>query len=196
MEIKKANELDFDPREQMSRIFVEGFYDVAFKGISKDKNKLVEAFKDIFDLAHFYVGIENGKIATFVGVSDRRERINKLDKKAMRQQFGFLIGTLAYIGLKKEMLDKPYPFEMAKSSGSIDFVSASPEFYGRGFTYQLIDHVIKTENYETYVLEVADPNPAAQNLYKKLGFKEFKRVPTKHAKRSGIDNLIYMERKK
>ena len=196
MEIKKANELDFDPREQMSRIFVEGFYDVAFKGITKDKEKLVEAFKDIFDLPHFYVGIENGKVATFVGVSDRRDWIIKLDKKAMCRQFGFLVGTLAYWGLKKEMLAKPYPFEMAENSGSIDFVSASPEFYGRGFTYLLLDHVIKKENYETYVLEVVDPNPAAQNLYQKLGFKEFKRVATKHAKRSGIDNLIYMERKK
>jgi ribosomal protein S18 acetylase RimI-like enzyme len=43
------------------------------------------------------------------------------------------------------------------------------------------------------VLEVADTNLNAVNLYTKLGFKEFKRVEEKHSKASGINYLVYMK---
>jgi len=54
-----ANELPFDVRPQMSYLFVEGFYSW-IKYFSKDKDKLKETFKHIFDLEYFYVAVEDG----------------------------------------------------------------------------------------------------------------------------------------
>ena len=47
MEYQKSSNLDPNARLEISRIFVEGFYE-SFKYFSKDKNKLTAAFSDAF----------------------------------------------------------------------------------------------------------------------------------------------------
>ena len=57
---------------------------------------------------------------------------------------------------------------------------------------EIITNIFRETPYTNYVLEVADTNHKAVNLYTRLGFKEFKRVTEKHSKRTGINDLVYM----
>jgi hypothetical protein len=82
MEYKKANELSFDPRPQMGRIFVVGFYQW-LKYFSKDKNKLEQALTHMFILDYFYVAAEDGKIAAITACTDGKTPPIKLDKKTL-----------------------------------------------------------------------------------------------------------------
>ncbi len=67
------------------------------------------------------------------------------------------------------------------------------DYRGKGIASILIEKIIKKNEYEEYVLEVADTNTNAVNLYEKLGFVEMKRVKMSNAKRSGINFLVYMK---
>lgn len=61
---------------------------------------------------------------------------------------------------------------------------------------QIINHIIKNTNFRVYLIEeVADSNTPAMNLYKKLGFVEYKRTPVlqKSAKKTGINNFIALK---
>jgi len=193
MEFMKANELDFDPRAQMADILVEGFYE-HFRHFSKDKGKLARAFATAFDLSVFYVAVEDGKIASFIGVTEKKSPALNLDKKVFRKELGFIMGSLAYKMLNKMMVAKPYPFPIEKGTGVIDFVATSPDFRGRGATFELMNHAMKSAGYKRYILEVVDNNVPAIGLYKKLGFKEFTTAPEKHPKQAGFDYYSYMEK--
>lgn len=193
MEFLKADQLNFDPRMQMADILVEAFYH-HFVYFSKDKQKLANSFAPAFDLSAFYVAVENGQVASLTGVTDKKSPALNLDKKHLRKELGFIRGTLAYIMLNKMMVAKPYPFTVEKDTGVIDFVASSPNFRGRGITYQLMNHAMKTSGYKRYILEVVDNNTPAIRLYQKLGFKEFTTVPEKHPKQADFDYYSYMEK--
>lgn len=192
MEVKRADELSENPRPALARIFVEGFYR-HLSVLSKDKEKLARAFEHSFDLAHFHVLLVDGKIAAFVGISDKTQPIVKLEGKILRRHLGIIKGTMANFFLKKEMTEKAHPFALAENTGSIDFVATAPEHRGRGLSFQLLQETIKKNAYEKHVLEVVDNNSSAIRLYEKLGFKEFLRVPMKAAKRAGFESFIYMK---
>lgn len=193
MEVKRADELNENPRPALARIFVEGFYR-HLSVLSKDKEKLTRAFEHSFDLAYFYVALVDGKIAAFVGISDKTQPIVKLEGKILRRHLGLVRGTLANFFLKKEMTEKAHPFELAEDTGSIDFVATAPEHRGRGLNFQLLQETMKRKGYKTHALEVVNNNTSAIRLYEKLGFKTFLRVPMKAAKRAGFEEFVYMKR--
>ncbi|WP_353626375.1 N-acetyltransferase [Bacillus sp. JCM 19041] len=87
--------------------------------------------------------------------------------------------------MKKEFED---PYEnFPPNTGSVEFVGTAPEFRGQGVASQIIQHIIENTTYNNYVIEeVADTNTPAMNLYKKMGFEEYKRkaVPQKVAKKN------------
>jgi ribosomal protein S18 acetylase RimI-like enzyme len=127
-----------------------------------------------------------------VGIVEKKPPPIALDKKVLRQALGFLRGTIAYYGLKKFIVDKPYPFVQPPGSGSVEFVATAPHQQGRGAAFRLINHVMDATPYRDYVLEVVSGNAAAIHLYEKLGFAEFMRVPA--PKRSGLGHFIYMKK--
>jgi ribosomal protein S18 acetylase RimI-like enzyme len=49
--------------------------------------------------------------------------------------------------------------------------------------------------YEKYILEVADTNEHAYNLYKKLGYEEVYKIKQYLPKKIGINYLVYMIKK-
>jgi ribosomal protein S18 acetylase RimI-like enzyme len=91
---------------------------------------------------------------------------------------------LAHLFLKKEfeaLSENPSP-----KKGLIDFVGTALEFRGQGAASKLIKHIIEHTLYKEYEIgEVADTNIPAMKLYKKLGFKEYKRkaIPQMMAKK-------------
>ena len=194
MDYIKANELPFDPRPQMGRIFVEGFYQHGLKHFSKDKVKLAKALEHMFDLDYFQVAVENEEIMALIGCTAKKPPPVRLDKKILVQELGFIRGRFAYFGLNKYLVNHTYPFELSPQAGSIEFVASSPEHRGKGVTFGLLSHVMDSLSYSEYVLEVVDDNTPAIRLYEKLGFSEFHRIPGPRG--SGIKHFVYMRRSK
>ena len=81
MEYQKSSNLDPNARLEISRIFVEGFYEW-FKYFSKDKNKLTAAFSDAFVWEKFYVAMENGKIIGIAALTNGIETVFITNKKS------------------------------------------------------------------------------------------------------------------
>ena len=192
MEYLKASELTFNPRPQMARIFVEGFYEHGFQHFSKDRIKLANAMAHIFVLSNFYVAVENEEIMAFIGCTAKKPPPIKLDKKVLVQELGFMRGRITYWALNKYMINQAYPFELTPQTGSIEFVATAPEHRGKGVASGLLAHVMEVSPFEEYVLEVADNNPTAIRVYERLGFSEFMRKPA--PKVSGIKFSIYMKK--
>ena len=191
--IVKADEVDLDVRTQMSEIFAEGFTQwLVF--FSKDKNIIAKAFAHMFVLDQFYIAIANDKVAGVTACTDGKTSSVRLNKKELRKHLGFFKGSMAGIFLKKEF---EAPFENSPpNTGSIEFVGTAPEFRGQGVASQIIQHIFENTTYNNYVIEeVADTNTPAMNLYKKLGFEEYKRkaIPQKVAKKIGINNFLSLK---
>ncbi|MBT2757462.1 GNAT family N-acetyltransferase [Mesobacillus foraminis] len=194
--IVKADEVDLDVRTQMSEIFAEGFTQwLVF--FSKDKDVIAKAFAHMFILDQFFVAIANGEIAGVTACTDGTKKSVRLNKKELRKHLGFFKGSMAGIFLKKEF-EAPYE-NFPPNTGSVEFVGTAPEFRGQGVASQIIRHIFENTTYNNYVIqEVADTNIPAMNLYKKMGFEEYKRkaVPQKLAKKIGINNFLALKYEK
>ena len=180
-----------DAKDKISKIFVDGFYQWLLY-FSKDKDKLVKAFSHMFNQDIFYIALSDGQICGIAACSDGKAKSVHLEKRELKKHLGLVKGTIASIVLKREFEEKQYPFPLEPHTGYIEFVATAPEYRGKGVASGIITGIFKNTPYTNYVLEVADTNHNAVNLYTKLGFKEFKRVPEKHSKRSGINYLVYM----
>lgn len=196
MEFKKSAELDEKIiRGQMGLIFAEGFYQW-LKALDKDPHRLARAFAHMFDLNRFYVAIVDGKIAAICAVSDDASKTVSFDAKILRKHLGFIKGQIAYIMLKKHLVDKKYPVEIPENCSVIEFVATKVDFRGQGVAGALLTDAMANSEHDQFILEVADTNTRAVNLYKRLGFREIHRVPAPHAKRSGFDFYLYMKNQK
>jgi len=190
-EIIRADQLGFDPRKGMSSVFVEGFSKwLGF--FSKDRETLVSAFAHMFVLERFYAAVADGQIAGIAACAERGAGSVRLDIGELRKHFGFLKGTIAAHALKKEV-ERPFS-GLPPQTGLLDFVGTASAFRGNGAASQLIRRIISDAQYTEYRLQVADTNTNAVNLYKKMGFKEFRRVPLPagKARRAGINSVIWM----
>ncbi|MGG5359285.1 MULTISPECIES: GNAT family N-acetyltransferase [unclassified Enterococcus] len=193
MDILKLERTDSTTRKEVSRIFVDSFYQW-LKFFSKDKEKLSAAFEHIFNEQLFYVAQIDGKTAGMAACSYKGVQTVQLQKEAFIKHLGFIRGRYAYSMLHKQFVTKEYPFTVAPSMGLIEFVAVSSDFRGQGVASALIETIMDREPFASYTLEVADTNEPAVRLYQKLGFKEFKRVKEKHRKLTGLNYYIYMEK--
>lgn len=191
--VAKADEVEVCVRTQMSEIFADGF--IQWLGyFSKDKNIIAKAFAHMFVLDQFYVAIENDKVAGLAACTDGKTLSVSLNKKELRKHLGFFKGSMAGLFLKKEF-ESPYE-NFPPNTGSIEFVGTAAEFRGHGAATQIIRHIFENTPYSDYVIEeVADTNTPAMNLYKKLGFEEYKRraIPQKAAQKNGINYLLSLK---
>lgn len=188
--VTRADKLDLEVQSQMSEIFADGF--AQWLGyFSKDRNKIAKAFAHMFVLDQFYVAVANNKIAGMGACTDCRTLSVKLNEKELRKHLGFFKGSIAGIVLKKEFSS---PFKNPSlETGSIEFVGTATGFRGMGVASQIISYIVRNTPYRTYLIEeVADTNIPAMNLYKKLGFDEYRRIPVqkKKAEKIGINNFI------
>jgi len=196
IEVINAEDLSINPRPEMSKVFVEGWYN-DLKKLCKDKNKLQRAFEHIFKLEDFYVTLIDKKIMAFVAICDRvdERRVIHFDKKIMQKHLGFFRGSIATYMLTKVLIKKKYPFQIPAGTGVIELVATLPEARGKGLAGRTIDHVINASDYQEYILEVIDTNHDAIKLYERLGFEEFTRAKSPYPpKHSGFEYMIYMKR--
>lgn len=186
-----ADKLSFDPRRQLAEIFVAGFYDW-LKYFSKSQPKLSAALEHSFRLAEFYVAVTDSQRIVAMAACPQGQPSLALDAKKMRDALGISRGTFAAKMLQKHLVENEYPFPLTADTGSIEFVATAPDAQGRGIAGQLIEYVIKNRPFQKYVLEVAQTNLRAVQLYTRLGFTEKARMPA--SKRSGVGSYLYLER--
>lgn len=192
MKIIKLNEANSRAQFEVSQIFVDGFYDW-LKFFSKDREKLSRAFAHIFNADVFYIAVEDVAVMGFAACTNSQHPSIMLNKKEFRKHFGLIMGTIAYRILHRELETKPYPFTLEPNMGAIEFVATSANHRDKGVATALINYLHENTPFSSYVLEVADSNLKAINLYKKLGYQVFMKVSEKHAKQSGFENYLYMK---
>jgi ribosomal protein S18 acetylase RimI-like enzyme len=184
-------------REQISGIFVEGFYQW-LQNLSKDKTKLQQAFAHMFDLEKFHVNInpDTNEVMSIAALNDGKQSPVKITPRIFRKHLGLIRGSIAAKILRKMFENTNYPFEIERNMGSIEFVGTNPNYLRRQAAYNLLKNMIDNSAYQSLVLEVACNNEKAINLYTKLGFYEYKKIPNKYSKQAGFDHLIYLRLEK
>jgi ribosomal protein S18 acetylase RimI-like enzyme len=192
MEIKPAKDFNGNANEKISELFVEAF-GKDLKIISKDANKLVQAFSHMFVLDYFYIGIINNEIAGMMVCADKDHYCINQNKRILIKNLGLIKGLLANMIFKKYFNKSPkYPVEIDQKTGSIEFVATRKQYQNMGIAAKIMEHIFSLRLYEKYILEVADTNEKAYNLYTKLEYKEIYRIKQKFSKYIGINNLVYM----
>jgi ribosomal protein S18 acetylase RimI-like enzyme len=191
-EILIASKHSKDVNDKISKVFVDGFYQWLLY-FSKDKMKLANAFSHMFNADIFYIALSDGQPCGIAACSDGKAKSVHLEKRKLQKHLGLIKGTLTYVILKREFEEKQYPFPIEPDMGFIEFVATSSNYRDKGVASEIITNIFNETPYANYVLEVADTNYAAVNLYTKLGFKEFKKVAEKHSKINGINYLVYMK---
>ena len=182
-------------RIKISRIFAKSFYQW-FQYFSHDTEKIALAFQNSFVLEQFYFAVCENEICGMAACTDGKNPSIKFVKKDLHKQFGIFKGTIAWLTLKKEIENHPYPFRMESSCGSIEFVAVDEKFRKKGIATNLLKHIINAADYDEFILEVADTNTSAVNLYKNVGFEVFMSIPCKSPKQTGFNNYLYMRYKK
>lgn len=195
MQVIRAGEAGRDIRIEMSKIFTDGFYQW-LEFFSKDKDKLYRTFAHMFNLDVFFVVVMNDEIAAIAACTNNHQPSVTLDVRELRKHLGFIMGSIAYVVLRNQFEKKQYPFPFTDRMGAIEFVATSEKYRGQGAATKLLSEMMQSTPYSEYVLEAADTNESAIKLYEKLGFAEFMRIPHKHSKRSGVNELVYMKRVK
>lgn len=150
MDIKISNEIDGNPREEMSRIFTEGFKQW-LKFFSKNSETLTKAFAHAFVLERFYVAVIDGEIAGMTACTNGKTSSIKLDKRELTKYLGFVKGTIASKVLVQYFEKAPYPFELEEIMGSIEFVATSSKFFKQGVASNIIKTIITNTHYQSYV---------------------------------------------
>lgn len=183
--LRKATESD---RHGIALCIAEGF-EKDFSVLSPDNKKIAAAIASGLQIDKFYVLEIEGGIAGVIAISDCFGRAAKADKPALRKHLGFLKGLLAGIVLKEEFEGKlSYP----ATTGYIEFVTVRKPYRGDGAAAYMLKESIGLSIYDEFVLDVTDINTEAIRCYTRAGFREFKRVPEKHAKQKGFEAKIYM----
>lgn len=193
IEIKPASTVGGNIKKRISEIFIDGF-GKHFTFFSKDTNKLVQAFEHMFQTDLFYVALFDGKVVGITALTNGKDFSVILNQSELRKHLGYYKGTMAYLALNNEF--KKTAVKTGEGIASVEFVATASEYRGKGIASAIMNHLFSLPQYNEYVLEAADTNSNAVRLYKKLGYREFKRIRQKFSKISGVNYLIYMSYKK
>ena len=181
--------LDY-PRDQMSEIFVEGFY-TWISRFSKDKALLKSVFEHMFLPENFFLAYDGSKVTAMLAITKGVSPIS-LNRRIFVEHMGFFKGNIAYFLLRHYMVRNHYPFPLAPTTGIIEFVATHPDYRGQGIAGELMERAMCESPYTSFILEVADTNISAMKLYTRLGFREMMRI--KAPRRSGVNFFLYMRR--
>ena len=190
--IERMSNLDKKNRKEVTQIFVDAYYD-SLTFLSKDKNKLNEAFEHAFVSDVFFVAFNQEKAVGILACSTNKSRALHLRKKEFKKYFGFIKGTISLYLMKKNF---HAPLNYSDYMTYIECVATSTQARGRGVATHLMEYVYNQLPYTEYILEVVDNNTNAIRLYEKLGFREFKRKKAKFPKLMGYKYAIYMKKSK
>lgn len=189
-EIKKLSELNSSQVEQAIALFVDGFYYIYKKAISKDKALLQQLFIDAFDCDMVFVCLHEKRIVGFLGLGNRIKRCVALNKETFKRLLGKFRGTMIYLqmgGMLHEITVH------GTDEGYIDYITTDSDYRGKGIATKLIKYVCDTLPYKSYTLDVLSKNNAAKRLYEHLGFDQIQIKKNPLVMLSGFGYQIVMK---
>ncbi|RXZ80194.1 GNAT family N-acetyltransferase [Paenibacillaceae bacterium] len=190
--VTNATELNEEQMEQLVSLFVSGFMHDFEKYFRVKPAAIKSAIRHSFIAEHYYAALLDTKVAGIVAVSTNYRRSHEFDKKILQREFGRVKGALAASQLRKE-LEQPLE-QLQYNQGYIECVTTHTSARGKGVASQLLNHVMKTLNYDEYILEVIDTNVGAIRLYEKLGFTLFRRQKAElFLRMNGIKERLFMK---
>lgn len=188
IEIVPARESD---RRAVTEVFVDAF-GPDFAYFSDDPRTLADAFEHMLVPDVFHVALLDGEPAGIAACTDGWQPSAVPRGKHLRRHLGLVKGTIGAVALGREF-SGGVP-GATDGTGSIEFVGTASRFQGRGVATALLTHLLARPGYREFVLEaVSDINTPALKLYEKLGFTEYKRVPVRHTRLSGISFYISLK---
>ena len=192
IKIVKANKVKWDVRDEMSRLFVDSFYDL-FRSYCNEKEKLYKSFRKIFNINKFYVVLLDDKLIAMGACCDGKSSI-KFKKSSMCFNMGLSKGNKAYEYFKLILEDRDYSFDIDKDCGMVEFVAVNEKYRNKKVGFTLINHMMYDNDYKRYLAKVADNNHRAIGLLEKIDFEEFDREKSriKEKEDTGVDNYLYM----
>lgn len=187
LNIKKAT---FEDKYEIAKTIAYG-YKKDFEALTKNMEKIANAFKNGIKYEKFWIAEYKGKIIAAAACSDYLSRAFEPNKKECISNFGFFLGYISYYAFKKEFA-KPLKYD--NKTGYIEFVCVLEEFRGKGIAKAIIKEIINNNiNYNEFILDVMDSNIYAIKAYKNIGFIEFDRLLISKSKSK---EKIYMKYKK
>ena len=192
IQIVEGNKLNKNVRREMSRLFVCSFFD-AFSAFCKDKDKLIKAFYNIFELSCFYGVLLDDEIIGIGAISDGSSPI-KFSKCRLCKCFGIKQGKRIYSYLNSLLIERDYDFEMDEMCGMIEFICVKEEYRNRKVGFTLVNHIMHDSGYVRYLSKIADNNYSCMRLFENIGFEEFHvEEASKFEKENiGVNNYLYM----
>lgn len=156
---------------------------------SKNQKTLHAAFKNSFLLDHFYGAYLKTELAGIYALTNEKERCIKIVKKDFINSFGFIKGFIITMAMKNEF---EHPITLLEEGFFIEAVAVAEKFQGQGIGKAMMQHAITVSPY--LELDVTDANIRAKQLYDKIGFITFKKVPEKHFKKAkGFTKRYFMQ---
>ncbi|MDO4275666.1 MAG: GNAT family N-acetyltransferase [Eubacteriales bacterium] len=189
-EIKKLSELNRLQVEQAVAIFIDGFYYIYEKAVSKDKTLLKKLFIDAFDHDMVFVCLHEGRVVGFLGLGNSHKRCVALSKETCKRLFGKFKGAVLYMQIGG-MLHEITVHE--KNEGYIDYITTDDNYRGKGIATRLIKYACDTLSYESYTLDVLSKNTTAKRLYEHLGFVQTNIKKNPLIMLGGFGNQIVMK---
>lgn len=189
IEVIRASEIGESARAGISAVFVDGF-GKHFTYFSKDPARLTRALAHMFVLDLFYVARVDGQIAGITACTNGRELCIQHSRRELVRHLGMVRGTLASMAFSS-FFQNPLA-EAGDRIASVEFVATASAYRGKGVASAIMQQLFALPQFDQFILEVADTNTPAVNLYTKLGYREFKRVRTNHSRWSGINAMISM----
>lgn len=166
-EIKNLSQLNHSQVEQAVAIFIDGFYYIYEKTVSKDKMLLKKLFIDALDYDMVFVCLYKEQVVGFLGLGNCYKRCVALSKEICKRLFGNFKGAMIYMQMGG-ILHEITVHEI--NEGYIDYLTTDDDYRGKGIATRLIKYVCDTLSYESYTLDVLSKNTRAKRLYEHLGF--------------------------
>ncbi|WP_431872641.1 GNAT family N-acetyltransferase [Nocardiopsis eucommiae] len=192
IEVRRGDELGEEYRRAIAEVFVEGFGDdLAY--FARDPARLTEAVEHMLVLERFHVALIDGRPAALASLTEGDQEAIDHDARTLRGHLGLIKGTIADRVFRTHFQGGTATSRPGRAE--IGFVASARRFRGRGAAKAVLNHLLALPGYDEYTLEdIKDNNAPALGLYEHLGFREYRRNPTKHARWSGFDAYVSMRR--
>lgn len=166
--IVNLDTLSEEKKTEAVKVFTESFKNTLKFATQEEALKL---FLLSFDFNMMYVYLNDDEVLGVLGVSTLKKRVYDFKEDVCKQIFKRK-GKLIYRQLRMSTDTIPITND---EQIYVELVATNEKHRNKGIAGKLLDYVCEMEGYEECHLEVLSKNKNAHELYKKLGFKEYKK---------------------
>lgn len=188
--VKSFAQLNEEEKKQATEVFVEGFFP-QLKLLSKDREKLVRLFQPTFSQDQVFGCVYRSRIVGIVGYSTTTGRAQTYQRENFIKELGWFKGRLIYKMLSRELESV---LQLRDKQCYIESLATAENMRGKGVATALISYLlVHLDDYE-HMLEVADTNQSAIQIYERLGFEVDKIKPLRLFRwMAGYNALLFMK---